>query len=122
MKVSLNNTTAFPDGAGSRLFLPSQRVNVCRLHCGSDLLRSTSTSRSLIRRTGALPAIRLDKGAKRLPHFASSWTFASARERNGVPCSPQYLARNSLFSEAISTPAGHSVLHARHSRQRSRAS
>src|SRR4051812_32003223 len=122
MNVSLNSATAVPDEAGSRLFLPAQRANVFRFHSGSDLLESKSTSLSLIRRTGALDAIRLDKGAKRLPHLQSSSTFASARARTGVPWSTQYFARNSLLSDAISTPAGHSVLHARHSRHRSRAS
>src|SRR5438309_5664632 len=121
MNVSLNNATPLADGTASRLFLVNQRANVSRLHSGRDLLRSTSNSFSFSRRIGPLAAIRLDKGAKRLPHLASPSTFASARARSGVPFSPQYLARNSLLSDAISTLAGHSVLQARHSRHRSRA-
>src|SRR3569833_2993369 len=87
MKVSLKSTTEVPDPQPALLLLRTQRANVFRFHLGRDLLGSTSTSFSVIRRMNALEAIRFEKGAKRLPHRASSSTFARARARSGVPWS-----------------------------------
>ena len=44
------------------------------------------------------------------------------RDRSGTPCSAWWCASVSLFSDAMSTPSGHSVVHALHIRHRSRIS
>jgi hypothetical protein len=46
----------------------------------------------------------------------------NSRERSGVPWIALWCERNSDFSVAMSTDSGHSLLHALHSRQRSRIS
>ena len=78
--------------------------------------------RSPSARPSGLPAIRLDSGASRLPQRASRRTWPKAFTLSGAPCRAQWPASTSLLMRAMSTLTGHSLLHARHSRQRSRAS
>ena len=63
------------------------RANVSRAHAGGVRRRSRPSICSLTQRPGALRAIQLDSGARRLPQRASSWTWPSdARaQRRAVP-------------------------------------
>ena len=65
---------------------------------------------------------RFESGASALPSRLSVRIAPNTRERSGVPCSSWWCASASAFSDAMSTDSGHSLLHALHSRQRSRIS
>ncbi len=61
-------------------------------------------------------------GASQLPRRAMLRTLPKARTLAGAPCASHRAASTSLLMRAMSTLVGHSLLQARHSRQRSRAS
>jgi hypothetical protein len=110
-----NVTVCIEDTAGRRL---NHRIRFWRWNFGNG-------------RAGAIPSRRwknrnrpgrLDSGAVADPSRFKVRIAPKIRDRSGTPCTACFWARASLFNAAMSTPSGHSLLHALHIRHRSSTS
>ena len=95
----------------------------CGAHAGGMRRRSRPSRRSFSQRTGPLRATHVRE--RREPAAPTRQIDGRGRARaRAAACraGASSRRRNSLFNRATSTPTGHSVLHARHSRHRSSTS